>query len=345
MQTYIDFIDKFYKNHPNRKILFLVEAGSRFFNLHTENSDYDYRGIYLPSPKEFHQGEKRKRFVEYKTNGSQNKNNKTDIDFNLFSITKFFDLLKSGDFNMMELLYSPREKIIIDSDYFKNLRYIRSNMLSNDISSFLGFIKKEYRRYGVNINHYKIQLDFVKFLKNYDIKLTLRDIWDDIVEYSKNNSQIILTKSSTGNKHNLVDTIKIAQRFFQSTVRIEYIIEQIEYRLRRYGSRQKNNAEHGVEYKGLYHALRLMYEAEDLIKTKEFQLPFNNYRYKLLRQIKNGNIDKDELFKIIDNKLVNLYELEKGTKSNYKRIENIIDKLKFNLKGKMELKYLIDSIS
>lgn len=63
-EMYRQFIKDFYKQFPDRKIIFLIQAGSHFFNLQTENSDTDYRGIYLPSPKEVYEGETKRAMYE-----------------------------------------------------------------------------------------------------------------------------------------------------------------------------------------------------------------------------------------------------------------------------------------
>ncbi len=53
-----EMVDKFNKNHPDRELIFLIKAGSHFFDLNTPQSDKDYRGVYMPSLKEFYEGEK-----------------------------------------------------------------------------------------------------------------------------------------------------------------------------------------------------------------------------------------------------------------------------------------------
>lgn len=337
-----EFIKEFEELYPDRKIIFLVEAGSHFFNLNSPTSDRDYRGIYMPSPKEFYEGESRRRFHERKTspgNKTGVKNTADDTDFYLFSFTFFLDLLKRGDFNCMELLHAPADKVLIDSEEMRVLSFMRKSLLVNDISAFLGFIKKEYRRYGVNINHYKIQEDLANFLDQYPPHTRLRDIWKDIEEYGKDDSQIIFTTSLTG-KNNRVPTVKIAQRFYQNTVTVDYVVKAIRTRLKRYGHRQKNMAKSGVEFKGLYHALRLIYEANDLFDHGEFKIPFNEERYNTLKSIKNGKMPQDDIFNLIDTEIDKLYDREKGVLTNRPNIEHRIDKLKFKLDGQKKIEYL-----
>ena len=336
-------IDKFYENHPDRKIVFLIKAGSHFFDLNTPSSDKDFRGIYMPSAKEIYKGEARRKFVEYKSNPGNKKNVKnsnTDVDFNLFSITMFFDLLKRGDFNMMEMLHSPKDKILIDSPLMVELRDIRKNLLVNDISAFVGFIKKEYRRYGINIYHYSAQEKFLTFLNKYDGHIRLKEIWKDIKEYGKDESLVSFTTSLTGN-NTIIPTIKLAQRMYQNTVKIDYIKDALKDRLERHGHRQRNMAASGVEFKGLYHALRLIYEANDLYDYGEFKLPFDKERHSMLLKIKTSDIDQDFLFNLIDNEIEKLYNIEKTVVSNKEQVSHLIDKLLFKIHGQKKIEHIV----
>jgi len=333
------FIQEFKELYPDRKLLFLCKAGSHFFNLAGPNSDTDYKGVYLPSPKEFYEGESRRRFWERTTGKDDSRNGADDVDVYLFSYTFFLDLLGRGDFNCMELLYCSDENVIHVEPEFTALQDIRRDLLVNDISAFLGFIKKEYRRYGVNINHFKEQQDFSNFLKQYSPHTRLKHIWKDIQEYGKDRDLVIFTKSRTG-KNVEVNSVKIAQRLYQNTVTVNYVWEAIDARLERYGHRQKNMAESGVEFKGLYHALRLIYEANDLFDHGEFKLPFDKTRWFMLKSIKEGNIDQNFLFELIDEEIDKLQSREKSTVWNKSQVQHKVEKLKFSMDGKMKLEFL-----
>jgi len=348
------FVDKFYENHPKRKIIFLIYAGSYFFNLNTETSDKDFRGIYMPSLREFYKGESKRSMIDYSTSPGNKKNKKNtnqDVDFTLFSITKFLNLLKSGDFNMMEMLHTPEDKIIIDSPELQELREFRSSLLINDISSFLGFIKKEYKRYGINIHHYERQVNFVKFLKSLPVddenKIDrIKDFWKDVLKYKEEQDPTIkITESRAGNRGGqLIPSFVIANRMYHRTVKVEHVIEQIQQNLGRYGHRQRNMAKEGVEFKGLYHAMRLIYETNDLFDHGEMKLPFDKKRHEMLMKIKTSNIEQEKLFNFLDNCIETLYNREKEVVCNRKQVENIIDKAIFQLQGRKKIEYLIKGV-
>ncbi len=284
----------------------------------------------------------KRRFVDYKSNPGNKlnvKNTKDDVDFNLFSITMFYDLLAKGDFNCQEMLHAPDDKILIDSEDFRALRLIRKSLLVNDISSFLGFIKKEYRRYGINIHHYEQQEKFLYFMEKFPIHTRLNEIWKEIKDFAKGNAFITFTESRTGN-NNYVPSLKIAQRLYQNTVKVDYVTEALRTKLKKYGHRQRNQAKSGVEFKGLYHALRLIYEANDLYDHGEFKFPFSPERHKLLLDIKTSNVDQDFIFNLIDNEIELLYNREKSTVSNKRIVEDRINRLKFQIEGAKKIEYL-----
>lgn len=339
LQDINEIIIKFNKENPDKKILLFIIAGSHFFDLNTKNSDKDYRGIYLPlNGKESRRGE-----VTLKTNQEKNtKNNADDVDCNFYSLKKFLTLLGNGDFNMIEMLFAPREKILITSDIYEQLRYLRDSLIPNDISSFLGFIKKEYKRFGVDKNHYGIQVNFINFLKsirNYYSE-TLGDHWEEIIEYSKKEDSY-LKISSTRNMNKELPAIVIAKRMFQNTVKITYVLDALEENLKRYGHRRRNQALAGMEFKGLYHSMRLIIEAEDLLTTGELHFPFKEDKHNFLKSIKEGDIDADFLFESIDRGIETLHVLEKQTISNQKNVTYLLDKLIFKFYGELEIKSYI----
>jgi hypothetical protein len=252
----------------------------------------------------------------------------------------------TGDFNMVEMLFSPRDKILVTSDIYEDLRQVRDSIIINDISSFLGFIKKEYKRYGVDKNHYGIQVKFLDFLKGLQKKTyhdTLKDHWSEILEYSKSEDSYVKI-SSTHNVNKELSAIVIAKRMFQDTVHVQYVVEAIEYNLTRYGHRRISMAFAGVEFKGLYHAMRLIFEAEELLTTGHLSFPFDEERHKFLKIIKEGEIDPDLLFESIDKGIERLHVLERKTISNQKNVTYLLDNLTWKFYGQLEINNLIRQI-
>ena len=276
------------ENHPKKQIILLFKAGSHFFDLNGPDSDTDYRGIYIDSEQDSYDSRGKVYLIDYKTKEGDGKNTNKDTDLTLFSLSSFIMLLRQGDFNCMEILYAPEDKILFKSPIYDELRKNRDQYLVNDVSSFLGFVRKEYKRYGVNIFHYAIQQKFIEFLRQFPIKDKLSAHWDAICKYAEETGDIKLTHTKVDNSKTAkeIPSISIAARLHHNTATVEYVIEAIETVTERYGHRQKNMAASGVEFKGLYHALRCIYEANDIYDHGELRFPFDKERYEEV--LKNG---------------------------------------------------------
>lgn len=178
---YKELLLRFKENNPNKQLILLYEAGSHFFDLNGPNSDRDYRGIYIDSHQDSFQSSKNKIYlVDYKTNDKGGKNSNEDIDFTIFSLSSMLELVKKGDFNLIEAIFVPEEKIIFKSAMYDELREFRKNLIHNDISAFIGFIKREANTVGVNSHHYEVQMNFLKILENKHPHAKLMKFWDEI---------------------------------------------------------------------------------------------------------------------------------------------------------------------
>ena len=93
------------------KILIKTYAGSHLFGTSTPESDTDYKGIYIPNAEQILLGNYNCTIQET-TGASDAKNSKEDIDVELYSLKKFFTMLKKGDTPAIELLFTPEELIV-----------------------------------------------------------------------------------------------------------------------------------------------------------------------------------------------------------------------------------------
>lgn len=337
------WLKEFREKFPGRKILFLCHSGSRLFGLDTPQSDQDYTGVYLPAPEEFlsmkNPFETRGKGIFERKTGGGAKNGSEDVDLSIFGLDKFLALLARGDFNMMELLHCPEDKIIADSGLMRELRRERRKLLARDASSFLGFVKKEYHRYGVNIHHYRIQKDFAAFLRRLEGQkgrhATLLGSWEEIREYSRKDPNVVLTESNTG-AGKWVPTVKVAHRFYQGTTKLGYVAEAVETRLEKYGARGKNMASTGKEFKGLYHALRLIREGLDLYSKGELTVPPEKSFKDTLMAVKTGKMEAREVHRMVDEGLELLSEIDKKTEYRKQERERI-EGYAFNLAARMRI--------
>ena len=99
-----ELIDNF-ESQYNSKVIYITQYGSKLYGTDNPNSDTDYKGIFIPNKIDV----LLKRDIEhynFNSNSSNTRNTKDDIDLQLFSIYKFFSLLKKGETGAMDILFS-----------------------------------------------------------------------------------------------------------------------------------------------------------------------------------------------------------------------------------------------
>lgn len=324
------FINEFKIKNPNSTIIFVYKAGSHFFDLESSNSDTDFRGVYLPSPDDFFFKNTKKIFnvLEFSTNRKE-RNNSSDVDLSLVSLPKFLELIRDGDFNMMEALYCPDNKIILDTPLMKELRDNKDRLTIINAYSFLGFFKKEYMRYDVNPKIKTNRIIFNTFLKSLNNSSErIGNYVDELVKFNILNSDII----TIGN-----ESIKIGLSEFNLNHKVSYVINKLDRDAALSGKKLDALINIGKEFKGMYHAQRLLFEARELLTNNRLVFPFPKEQHDYLRKIKDGNIDRNELFRRVELDYNELLLMNKkiSQKSN-ERFDKIIE----TLKSKMEIHYI-----
>ena len=132
------------------KLLYLTQVGSKLYGTNNKDSDDDFKGIFVSNAgmvllkKDIYHWTKT-------TGGDESKNTKDDVDFQLYSLHMFFDLLRKGETSAIELVFSVfREDTIeyIDLDFKRfilaNWRLLVSKQI---IHKTLGFPKSITNKY------------------------------------------------------------------------------------------------------------------------------------------------------------------------------------------------------
>jgi len=101
--------------------LYLVQMGSVAYGVSNDNSDIDIYGYAMP-PKNIvfpHLageiagfGKQKKRFEQWQEHHIEDKEKRKEYDFSIYSIVKYFDLVMSGNPNMVDSLFIPQRCIL-----------------------------------------------------------------------------------------------------------------------------------------------------------------------------------------------------------------------------------------
>ena len=162
MTTIQETINDLVDNPFSIKMLYVGTSGSHLYGSSTPASDWDYKGIFLPSnPHHPFFATKKKHTqphaFEITTGSDTSSNGADDIDQAYFSVQKFFSNLSKGEAGAMDLLFSmwnPEHTVQQDIHFVNWCKENYLKLITRNPSSFIGFATGQARRYGVKGERY-----------------------------------------------------------------------------------------------------------------------------------------------------------------------------------------------
>jgi len=311
---------KDFEKQYNAKIVYITMYGSKLFGTDNPNSDTDYKGIFIPSKTDV----LLKRDIEhYNYNSNENsRNKKEDIDLQLYSIYKWFKLLKKGETGAIDLLFSLfREdtQIYNDKNFTSVIMKNYTRFYNRHLHSFVGYCVGQSKMYNIKGKRFNEIHEFVEHFQtlamdNADVKLETYFPHIEKIFAAKSYKYVKFIKASIARGNQAYKEgryIELLGKRFAGSVRIGYFSEKITEMEVQFGNRSRDSAE-GVDYKALSHAVRVINEVEELIDDGFITFPLKNRAY--ITSIKEGNEALEDVMNYLDVKLDEVQEkLEKST--------------------------------
>ena len=186
--------------HINGTLLYLTQYGSHLYGTHTENSDLDFRGVYIPTIDDLilhkDKDEINEELTLFEIKDEYNKNpviytkepktlisswhlKQIKVDIKIFSLQKFIQLCSKADTNALDLLFSvntdiPKwyqtntcnssETCVTIADIYRN----RHRLINTDrLESPITYAFKQATKYGLKGERRQVMLDLLKHVNTY----------------------------------------------------------------------------------------------------------------------------------------------------------------------------------
>ena len=307
----------------NIKIIYLTKFGSHLYGTNTENSDTDYLGIFIPNILDCVKNTN-PNHIKSNTNPNE-KNNKDDVDFSLWSIQKFLKLLGQGDTNAIDLLYSMfSNKIIMEDPNI--ITYIKNNTLKlfnpKNTKAYVGYAIGQAKKYGIKGSRLGVIKQIHEYINNLNISEfnTLESILYNIDEKFHHDSYCFIKEI------NNVPSIVLCGKVHLGNIKLIEFKNRINKTYETYGDRSKLAMENkGIDRKAISHALRSIIQMKELLLYGFIKFPLVDSEY--LLDIKLGTHNWEFLENEIICGLEEVDELIVSTNITGKIDNNIITNL------------------
>lgn len=285
------------------KEIFRCVYGSRLFGTNTANSDEDFRSVVIPSRSDILLGKANK---VVQTESRERANVAGDIDRTEITMQAFLRLLAEGDVTMIETFFAPP---IFSEPEWDEVQRHKNVLITCDVSKFIGFSRSQLARFSVRGADVVAAEKVIAILKNErmppyknpEIMARLQELADTVPE----------VRIEAHPSHPTAPLLSISGRSMQLTAPGVDVRAVFAKMVDRAGERTRKAAENGggVDWKGMYHAVRILCEAKELLITEGISFPLIDAP--LLLKIRNAEMSLDHCVELCDSLINEIRELER----------------------------------
>jgi predicted nucleotidyltransferase len=255
------------------KVIFNGVYGSRLYGLETPTSDWDYKGIYLPTKRDIV-------FNTYKESIEQHTNT---LDTTLYAATKFVKILSKCDTVSFDMIHTPEQFTLETSLLWESMQEVRSDFYCKNMRGILGYIRTQASKYGHKVDRLKAMEEVLHQLVRG-------------VPLSKvhNNKYVKLVPE----RNDVKETLDVCGSRYQTAMPRDLVIDSLNARINRYGERTKKGSLAGGDWKAMSHAFRVLLQLEEIVETRDLVFPL--VRADEILKMKLGEHSQADCVAIID---------------------------------------------
>lgn len=295
------------------KTLMRTRFGSHLYGTSTPASDTDYKAIHIPPAYDILM-QRVEDVVSRSTGDNKSKNASDDIDDDSFSLGKLFKMLHAGDMIAYELLFVNENQAEIWTEEWDRIHSHRKYFIDRNIKGFIGYIRKQVNKYGVKGSRVATARESARLFKYFAAlksnNLRVGEIPLGVLErlvLSQDHCSLIEMPINPKQPNVMVPFIEILNRKIDFRITVHEAYKIVNRLFEEYGARAlaaENNQ--GVDWKAVYHAVRVSEQALELTETGEITFPRQNVED--LLKIRRGERSFKEVAEQLENNL-NLLEV------------------------------------
>lgn len=265
------------------KTIVRVTFGSHLYGTANEQSDKDFKGVFLPTKEQIFLNKIPKSITSNTKKDGNTKNTSNDVDTEVYSLHYFIHLACEGETVALDMLHAPDDMLVETSAIWKDIVANRYRFYTKNLKAFIGYARRQAAKYGVKgsrLNDAKRVLDFSNLPPSLHLKV--KDVWD----FWPVGEHIFKHEPDS----NGVRMYEVCGRKIPETATVEYLTTVVQRFYDNYGERARQAATNkGVDWKAVSHAFRAAFQVKQILTENTITFPLKEANY--LREIKEGKLD------------------------------------------------------
>lgn len=285
-----------------RKIICEITTGSHLYGTNRPESDMDKTGVFLPSRHDLLQIQNcPSEFTKNIKVTDTIRNGLGDVDAKYFSIKRFMQLATEGQPGQLELMFAPYHLWSVKSPEWLTILKNREIFLSQKgVAPFVGFATAQAHKATVKGDNLSLIRQVIAWgteihgfrgkAAREKLSVVAPVIWDNTTKQGWMHFGGGLCAKTFVNEQGY-PIVEVAGRKYDINLMTKTFLGNMKELQGRYGNRSKEAAEKGYDTKSLMHAYRLLFEAEEFLKTGYITLPLSPEHRELLMMIRNDQLN------------------------------------------------------
>lgn len=311
-----------------------MKVGSHLYGTATPTSDLDIKGIYLPCARDILLQRVQPSVSEKRLKAHGQKNTANDIDYELYSPTKYLSLLAQGQSIALEMLFAP-DTVLLTPPHpaWGVIKALAPKILTKQAASFVRYCQQQANKYcvkGARVAAVRRALEALTSLElRYGSYAKLHSGLDVLQQLAENNEFLSIgsTVLSSGKQALYFEMCGKRALFDASIGSACSIAKKI---LDEYGQRALAAEDNqGADWKALSHAVRIGHQAIEFLQHRHITFPRPEAEH--LRAIKQGKVGFEQVAQEIEQLLqaVQVAESESTLPEHFDQeiIDNFIEQL------------------
>lgn len=291
------------------RTLVRIKFGSHLYGTTTPESDLDFKSVYVPDRRAILLQRVKGSISAKRPKAEGEKNYSGEMDEEAYSLRRYLDLVSQGQTVALDVLFAPEAVMTqAPAPEWKTIVQNRDKLITSKAAAFVGYCRKQANKYGIKGSRIAAVKTAIEFLdgaiQTYGTHCKLGELSESVTAVARSNEHMDIIEIEQGSGA-VIKHWDVCGRKMQFTSTCKYALDIMGRLEAEYGHRARlAEAQEGIDWKALSHAVRVGHQAIELLETGAFTFPLRNAGHILA--IKRGELVYQEVAREIEQLLADV---------------------------------------